>query len=108
VFLLASKDQEMLNSEGFKNFMFEDAEFREYMEQLSQERSIPMFMKLIEQGKAEGAIKEGVSARAIMIFSNSLSTMMSNPQIRDSLDVELRKELTHLYLYGHSTDKCDS
>jgi hypothetical protein len=37
------------------------------MEQLSQERSIPMFMKLIEQGKAEGAIKEGVSARAFMI-----------------------------------------
>jgi hypothetical protein len=72
-----------------------------------------MFMKFIEQGKAEVTIKEGVSARAfIMIFSNFLSTMMSNPQIRDSLDVELRKELALLYLYGlfgnDSTDKRDS
>ncbi|MUK90531.1 TetR family transcriptional regulator [Ornithinibacillus sp. L9] len=97
---ISSKNQEMLNSEGLKNFMFEDSDFKQYIEELSKEKIIPMFMKLIEQGKVEGVIKQGVSAKAIIMYMNSLTTMMSNPEIRENLDVELRKEMTYLFMYG--------
>jgi AcrR family transcriptional regulator len=100
VIVISSNNQEMLNSEGLKNFMFEDQGFRQYIEELTENRSIPMFIKLIEQGRAEGDISKAVSARAIMMYMNSLSTMMSNPTFRENLDVELRKEMTHLFLYG--------
>jgi AcrR family transcriptional regulator len=97
---ISYKNQEMLNSEGLKNFMFEDPDFRQYIEELSEKRSLPIFVKLINQGKAEGDIAQGVSAKAIMMYMNSLSMMMSNPQVRENLDVEIRKEFTHLFMYG--------
>lgn len=100
-FLSAStKNQEMLNNEGLKNFMFEDPDFKKYIEELTEKRVLPLFMKLIEQGKKEGYITQEVSARAIMLYMNAFSMMVSNPEVRATLDLELRKETTHLFLYG--------
>jgi len=93
-------NQESLNSEGLKNFMFEDPAFKEHIEQYASTVIIPEVMKLIEQGKAEGKIAGGVSAEAIMIFMNGIIAMMSNPSISEKLTVDLRKELGNLFLYG--------
>lgn len=93
-------NQESLNSEGLKNFMFEDPAFKEHIEQYASTVIIPEIMKLIEQGKAEGKITGGVSAEAIMIFMNGIIAMMSNPSISEKLTVDLRKELGNLFLYG--------
>lgn len=48
------KRQELFNSEGLKNFMFEDKSFKKYIDKLVHEQQIPMFMRLIDQGKEEG------------------------------------------------------
>lgn len=93
-------NQESLNSEGLKNFMFEDPAFKEHIEQYASTVIIPEVMKLIEQGKAEEKISGGISAEAIMIFMNGIIAMMSNPAISKKLTVDLRKELGELFLYG--------
>ncbi|WP_227995165.1 hypothetical protein [Oceanobacillus sp. CFH 90083] len=100
VVLMSDKNQEMLNSEGLKNFMFEDPDFKKYMEELSEKKAFPMFEKLINQGKDEGYITQGISAKAISVYMNSLATIMSKSRERENLDVELRKELNHLFMYG--------
>ncbi|MVO98588.1 TetR/AcrR family transcriptional regulator [Paenibacillus lutrae] len=93
-------NQESLNSEGMKNFMFEDPAFKEHIQQYAHTVIIPEVMKLIEQGKAEGKVTGGVSAEAIMIFMNGIIAMMGNPSISEKLTVDLRKELGNLFLYG--------
>ncbi|WP_179088532.1 TetR/AcrR family transcriptional regulator [Paenibacillus sp. FSL R5-0766] len=93
-------NQETLNSEGIKNFMFEDPAFKEHVEDYARNVVIPELMKLIEQGKAEGKIKGGVSAEAIMIFMNGIMTMLSEPSFVEKLNVNVRKDLGKLFLYG--------
>ncbi|GAE31641.1 TetR/AcrR family transcriptional regulator [Halalkalibacter hemicellulosilyticus] len=97
---ISTKNQEMLNNEGLKNFMFEDPDVKKYIEEFSVKRVLPLFLKVIEQGKEEGYMTHEISARAIMMYMNSLSSIMNNPEVRENLDVELRKEITHLFLYG--------
>ncbi|WP_229696154.1 TetR/AcrR family transcriptional regulator [Paenibacillus albidus] len=93
-------NQETLNNEGMKNFMFEDPVFKEHIEDYARIVAIPEIMKLIEQGKAERKIAGGISAEAIMIFMNGIMAMLSNPSFADKLDVDLRKELGDLFFYG--------
>ncbi|MFC6650687.1 TetR/AcrR family transcriptional regulator [Paenibacillus rhizoplanae] len=97
---LSVNNQESLNSEGMKNFMFEDPAFKEHVEQYAGEVIIPEIMKLIEQGQAENQINGGVSAEAIMMYMQGLIAMMGNPSIAEKLTVDMRKELGNLFFYG--------
>ncbi|MCO8292274.1 MAG: TetR/AcrR family transcriptional regulator [Tetragenococcus koreensis] len=94
------KRQELFNSEGLKNFMFEDKSFKKYIDKLVHEQQIPMFMRLIDQGKEEGFISTHISARAIIMYLDTISTMMSNSEVRENMDIELRKEMTYIFMYG--------
>lgn len=93
-------NQDTLNNEGMKNFMFEDPVFKEHIEDYASTVVIPEIIKLIEQGKAEGKIAGGISAEAIMIFMNGIMAMLSNPTTVEKLNVDLRKELGDLFFYG--------
>lgn len=97
---LNNDNQSKLNSEGLKNFMFEDPDFRQHMEEYVATVAIPLFEKIIEQGKREGAISHGVSNRAIMLYFNAFSQLMGDPAFRESMDVELRKDFSQLLMYG--------
>lgn len=97
---LSVNNQETLNSEGMKNFMFEDPAFKEHVEQYAGEVIIPEIMKLIEQGQAENQINGGVSAEAIMLYMQGLIAMMGNPSMAEKLTVNMRKELGNLFFYG--------
>ncbi|WP_238651744.1 TetR/AcrR family transcriptional regulator [Paenibacillus piscarius] len=97
---LSVNNQETLNSEGMKNFMFEDPAFKEHVEQYAGEVIIPEIMKLIEQGQAENQINGGVSAEAIMMYMQGLIAMMGNPSMAEKLTVNMRKELGNLFFYG--------
>lgn len=97
---LSVNNQESLNSEGMKNFMFEDPAFKEHVEQYAGEVIIPEIMKLIAQGQAEKQINGGVSAEAIMMYMQGLIAMMGNPSMAEKLTVDMRKELGNLFFYG--------
>lgn len=97
---LSVNNQESLNSEGMKNFMFEDPSFKQHVEQYAGEVIIPEIMKLIEQGQEENQINGGVSAEAIMIYMQGLIAMMGNPSVAEKLTVNMRKELGNLFFYG--------
>lgn len=100
LFELSMKKQESINSEGMKNLMFEDPDFQKHIEEYSQRTAVPILMQIIEQGKAEGEIAHAISTRAIMVFIGALTAMLSNPAVRDSMDLELRKDFAQLFLYG--------
>ncbi|ALS26399.1 TetR family transcriptional regulator [Paenibacillus sp. 32O-W] len=93
-------NQETWSSDGIKNIMFDDPVFKEHIEQYSKTTAIPALMKLIEQGKNERKISGEVSSEAILFFLNAMTAIISNPSVKDRLDVELRKEIGHLFFYG--------
>ncbi len=68
MYALSISNQETLNNDGLKNFMFEDPVFTEHIEQYSRTVVIPAIMKLIEQGKQEQKISGGVSSEAILFL----------------------------------------
>lgn len=100
LFKMSNKNQEALNSEGLKNFMFEDPAFIAHINEYMEQVAMPLFMKLIEQGKAEGAISEAISERAIMMYYHSLIGAYSDPALRENMDVQLRKEMAQMFMYG--------
>lgn len=100
MYALSISNQETLNNDGLKNFMFEDPVFTEHIEQYSRTVVIPAIMKLIEQGKQEQKISGGVSSEAILFFMNVIMQMLSSSSVRDKLNVEMRKEIGHLFFYG--------
>lgn len=97
---MSFEKHDMLTSEGVKNFVYEDPTFRKHVEDYAQNVSIPMFISLIEQGKLEGEIADSISTRTLLMFIMTLTSMMSNPDVRDNMDVQLRKEFAHLFMYG--------
>ncbi|QTH45222.1 TetR/AcrR family transcriptional regulator [Cohnella sp. LGH] len=100
MYALSISNQETLNNDGLKNFMFEDPVFTEHIEQYSRTVVIPAIMKLIEQGKQEQKISGGVSSEAILFFMNVIMQMLGSSSVRDKLNVEMRKEIGHLFFYG--------
>ncbi|TCT16146.1 TetR family transcriptional regulator [Natranaerovirga pectinivora] len=94
------KYQEKLNAEGLQNFVLEDPAFKKHVEEYAHKVTIPMMVRLIDQGKAEGYISNAISINTIMLFTSALANMFSNPEIRNYCDIETRKELTQLFLYG--------
>ncbi len=100
MYALSISNQETLNNDGLKNFMFEDPVFTEHIEQYSRTVVIPAIIKLIEQGKQEQKISGGVSSEAILFFMNVIMQMLGSSSVRDKLNVEMRKEIGHLFFYG--------
>ncbi|SDY67559.1 DNA-binding transcriptional regulator, AcrR family [Evansella caseinilytica] len=100
LFSMSMAKQENMNSEGLKNIHFDDPAFQKYIKEFSEASVMPLFTKLLEQGKAEGEISHTVSNRAIMFYYNAILMLVSDPAVRNSMDVELRKEITQLFLYG--------
>lgn len=97
---ISMRKQEELNSEGIKNYMFEDPAFEEFLQEYS-EKMIVMVSEIIEQGKVEGEISHAISTETIMLFMTCISDMVKNPKIRDAFnDKQMRKELSQLFFYG--------
>ncbi|TCK86732.1 TetR family transcriptional regulator [Natranaerovirga hydrolytica] len=102
------KYQEQLNSEGLKNFILEDPAFKKHVEEYAYKVTIPMMVRLIEQGKVEGYISNGISINTIVLFSSTFMNIFSNPEVRNNCDVQTRKELTQLFLYGVFGDEVNN
>lgn len=34
------------------------------------------------------------------MYLDTISTMMSNSEVRENMDIELRKEMTYIFMYG--------
>lgn len=97
---LSVTQQEAWSSDGIQNVMLEDPAFQAYIEQYTAANALPMLMELIEQGKREGKIAANISAEAVLFYMNAMTEMLSKPGVKESMTVELRKEIGHLFYFG--------
>lgn len=97
---LSVTQQEAWSSDGIKNVMLEDPAFQAYIEQYTAANALPVLMELISQGKKEGKIAANISAEAILFYMNAITVVFSNPEVKERMSVELRKEIGHLFYFG--------
>lgn len=81
----------------------QDPELRDYIDTMYKERSIPLTVRIIEEGKASGEISAAVSVESVLtliqLYMNQYETLLEIAQASDRMD-ELLEGLVHLFFYG--------
>ncbi len=77
-----------------------DSEIQDLLESYYQKRSIPLLIKLIEQGKKEGFVDLGLSNEAVLFYLNIFKEAMNQPEFLWDKNKGLRLDLTRLFFYG--------
>ncbi|KGK90228.1 TetR/AcrR family transcriptional regulator [Clostridium sp. HMP27] len=90
-----------MNPDFLKTMKSEDPTIRQIAEDFTNNRYIPLILKLIEKGREEGYIQHNISNQAILIYIN----MFREGNRSDSLlnlkhSRDLFKELVTLFFYG--------
>lgn len=102
--LITNKKEDLLhlNSDFLQTVIADQPDIQQMVNQFTKEHSIPLLMKLIEQGKAEGTVHPDLSFHTIMFYIEMYyQSFRSMPDIIDySSPAQLGEELTHMFFYG--------
>ncbi len=83
-------------------FVKEDQEIAQFMEKEYNERILPAFLQLIEEGRKNGEISDKISNEGLFVFIN-FSMKYSNELydlIQQTENMNLINEMLHIFLYG--------
>ncbi|CAM3689132.1 TetR/AcrR family transcriptional regulator [Cohnella lubricantis] len=89
--------------EIFKQLLIEDREMSDYMERITRDWAMPLFIRCIDEAKKRGEISSGVSTATLMTFFNMYMAQSSAflDQAQQSGDPEaFVEELVYLLFYG--------
>ncbi|WP_187118672.1 TetR/AcrR family transcriptional regulator [Risungbinella massiliensis] len=81
----------------------QDHEFQEYIARLSSEQSIPLFLKLLKNGRETGHIRESVKDETLLFYLNFLGQAFLHLDGNVVFPPEyehLAEEMLDLFLYG--------
>ncbi len=71
-----------------------------YIETYSNEKMLPMLIRLIEQGQREGKVNPGISAEAILLYIRMFRESASRPDMLTEANREMWTDLISLFFYG--------
>ncbi len=84
------------NPEFFYSVLSSDPVLQNFMEEYSRRHTDPFIMRLVAQGRAEGAINPEVSDEAILVYIRALRQILVQPDISK----KARLDLNALFFYG--------
>lgn len=82
--------------EFFHSMITVDPMLQQFMEEYSLHQTDPFIMRLVEQGRAEGAINRELSDEAILVYIRALRETLAQPNISK----KARMDLGVLFFYG--------
>ncbi|MGG5251993.1 TetR/AcrR family transcriptional regulator [Neobacillus sp. SM06] len=86
----------------FMRLVKEDQEIAQFMEKEYNERILPAFLQLIEEGRKNGKISDKISNEGLFVFINF--SMKYTNELYDSIqqtgNMNLMNEMLHIFLYG--------
>ncbi|MEK0313369.1 TetR/AcrR family transcriptional regulator [Cohnella sp. 56] len=86
-----------------KEMLAEDAEMAAYIERMYREKTIPMTVRIIEEGKAAGEIAERVSVRHVLTFiqlyMNQYQTLLEMAEHSEDNE-DFLEGMVHMFFYG--------
>jgi len=92
-----------ISSEAGNNFneIFSQVEFvndpliKQFLDEYGETKTIPLFMKLIDQGKLEGSLDKDISSESILIYIRAI-----NQALMSNLNKKIQIDLGKLFFYG--------
>lgn len=100
MFSLTNEKANSLSDNFYHSEFLKDPIVRKFLEEYKNNKSIPLLMDLIEQGKREGCIDRELSSEAILMYVNSM-----NEVLQSNLSKKARLDLGKLFAYGLFGDK---
>lgn len=83
-------------NETFNQIEFiKDPLIEKFLNEYGENKTVPLFMKLIKQGKLEGDIDSDISSESILIYIQSI-----NKALQSNLSKKVRSDLGKLFFYG--------
>ena len=83
--------------------MHSDPELSEYIKAISKEKSIPLFFKLIEEGKQLNKIRETINPNALLVYLNLFSQSlggMTEESLAMIQEGTIMDDILNLFFYG--------
>jgi AcrR family transcriptional regulator len=72
-----------------------DPQILKFLDEYRENKTIPLFMKLINQGKREGSLDKDLSSESILIYINAISKAL-----QANLNKKVQSDLGELFFYG--------
>ena len=79
----------------YESEFIKDPSVQKFLEEYGNNKTIPLLMDLIEQGKKEGHLDSDISTESILMYINSFNGMLQG-----SLNKKARIDLGKLFFYG--------
>lgn len=73
----------------------DDPLIKKFLNEYGDNKTIPLFMKLIKQGKLEGDLDNDISSESILIYIRAI-----NQALHSNLDKKIQSDLGKLFFYG--------
>ena len=99
-----TSSREKINDDFFKPEDLKNPEIRTVIEKIREERILPFFRKLIEQGKEEGLIDKTIGQESIMLYINIFSAGLIHSQLIPAIsdNKKISEDIGKLFLFGFS------
>lgn len=86
------------NAEFLKSIT--DPFLKEFINDFTNNKAIPMLMDLIEQGRKEGYVNKSISTEAIIIYIHTFSESIQRSELLTNYNIDILLDLTNLFFYG--------
>jgi AcrR family transcriptional regulator len=96
LFFLTEEARDQANPEFLLTAIGDDPLTRRLMAEYNRNRTEPFIMRLIKQGKDQGAISRDLSDEAIRLYIQALQGILAQP----SLSRQARLDIDELFFYG--------
>ena len=77
-----------------------DPGIKKFLEDFYKNKSLPMVMEIIEQGRKEGYINNNISDKTILFFMGMFWEAINHPELFLEENKSVQLELSELFFYG--------
>jgi AcrR family transcriptional regulator len=78
----------------------DDVVIKAYMEEFYQKKTLPFFIKLVEEGKKEGSIHPDISLESILFYIQMFKEAFAKPGFFAQTNPSMLRDLDHLLYFG--------
>jgi len=89
-----------LHPEFIQSVVSKDREIRKFIEDFYQNKSLPMLMEIIQEGRDEGYIDHDISSKTILFYISIFWETLNRPEILAEENKCIQLELATLFFYG--------
>lgn len=101
IILEKTKLMSQFNPLFFEELTQDRGEVQQFIQDFYVQKSLPLFIELIEKGKQDGEINPALSSETILFYINLLNrSIQENPNFFIVNDYRISKELLELFFHG--------